>query len=90
MPIVLNENQMQWLEAQGYSLKKKTDEGRTIKSDKEDSQSKDEAQKEAEYVGGEVVYEGIREALDDALSLDDLPEFFINEKAHLNFSKNKN
>jgi len=88
MPIVLNENQMQWLEAQGYSVKKKEKEGRKIQVGvaKDTTQSEKD---EPDYVGGEVVYDGIRETLDKSLTLDDLPDFFINEKAHLNVAKNK-
>eukprot|EP00343_Euplotes_focardii_P001580 CAMPEP_0205802586 /NCGR_PEP_ID=MMETSP0205-20121125/4980_1 /ASSEMBLY_ACC=CAM_ASM_000278 /TAXON_ID=36767 /ORGANISM="Euplotes focardii, Strain TN1" /LENGTH=147 /DNA_ID=CAMNT_0053069293 /DNA_START=63 /DNA_END=503 /DNA_ORIENTATION=- len=71
MPVVLNERQMQWLEAQGYSIKKKEQEKR-VQANLENT-GKDKPQEEKDYVGEQIAYEGIREALDDHVSLDDLP-----------------
>lgn len=85
MPSVLNEEQMAWLEAQGYVLQQKKKQNRIqVASSKDKNES---GTPQDEYLGGEIAYEKIRENLKEQMTLDDLPEFFINEKAHLNVQK---
>lgn len=89
MPVVLNKQQMQWLEAQGYSIQQKKKENRMFVTENDDNKVIDRAQEDSNYLGGEIAYEGITEALNKSLALDDLPDLFINEKAYHNVEKPK-
>lgn len=85
IPVLLNKEQLQWCEAQGYVLQNKKETNRISMS--EDKQSQRVDQTSDEYLGGELAYKSISQAVEDSSTLDDLPSLFINEKAHMHVEK---
>lgn len=75
-----DETQLEWLDALNYAITKRK-ERENIKSEKSDVKDS------ARYMGSERSYEKIMKKLDDNLSVDDLPNMFIGEKALWNSSK---
>lgn len=73
---------MEWIDALNYAISKRK-ERENIKSEKSDVKDS------ARYMGSERSYEKIMKKLDDNLSIDDLPNMFVGEKALWNSTKTK-
>lgn len=93
IPTIANDQQIEWLEAQGYILEQKKKTRGDVKGKGKDK-SYEELQEEvgyekdtASYMGGEISYEKIKAELDRDSGLDDLPDWFINEKANLDMRR---